>query len=311
MAIKLSCMTQSYTGCEVYLRCMLKPDMLRMIDWALEEDLGSGDCTSLSSVPPSIRQEGFILAKEAGVVAGIEVAQAVFERVDKSVRFEAVKHDGNSVEVGDVVVKLEGPARSILSAERLALNFMQRMSGIATTTRKALEALEGTNTRVLDTRKTTPGLREFEKWAVRLGGGVNHRMGLYDMILIKDNHVDYAGSMTAALEGVLAYFGGGADAVPVVVEVRSMEELREAMAAAEQLGLALERMLLDNFTPEQVSVAVRFVGGRIALEASGGITLDNLVEYGQAGVDFVSMGALTHSVKSLDLSLKSHRTLVP
>lgn len=184
-----------------------------------------------------------------------------------------------------------------------------RMSGVATMTRHAAEALRGTPTRVLDTRKTTPGLRAFEKWAVQLGGGVNHRMGLYDMILIKDNHVDYAGSMTAALGGVQAYFDRGNPRVPVVVEVRSMNELQEAMTASSDLGLALERLLLDNFTPHQVGEAVRWVDGRLPLEASGGIDLSNLRDYGEAGVDFVSMGALTHSVKSLDLSLKSQPTL--
>ena len=283
--------------------------MLRMLDWALEEDLGRGDCTSNSSVPATLSHEGFILAKEAGVVAGIEVAREVFKRVDPEVVFEAKVADGASVEVGDVVIRIQGNARSILASERLALNFMQRMSGVATTTRKAMDVLAGTPTRVLDTRKTTPGLRAFEKWGVRLGGGVNHRMGLYDMILIKDNHVDYAGSMTAALAGVQAYFESGEPRVPVVVEVRSMSELNEALAASEAEGLKLERLLLDNFLPAQVKEAVSHVAGRLPLEASGGIDLSNLRAYGEAGVDFVSMGALTHSVKSLDLSLKTQPTL--
>ena len=283
--------------------------MLRMLDWALAEDLGRGDCTSNSSVPATLEHEGFILAKEAGVVAGIEVAREVFNRVDPDVVFEAKVADGDAVEVGDVVIRIQGNARSILASERLALNFMQRMSGVATTTRKAMDVLAGTPTRVLDTRKTTPGLRAFEKWGVRLGGGVNHRMGLYDMILIKDNHVDYAGSMTAALVGVQAYFEGGEPRVPVVVEVRSMAELNEALAASEAEGLKLERLLLDNFSPAQVKEAVAHVAGRLPLEASGGIDLSNLRAYGEAGVDFVSMGALTHSVKSLDLSLKTTSTL--
>ena len=283
--------------------------MLRMLDWALEEDLGRGDCTSNSSVPATLSHEGFILAKEPGVVAGIDVAREVFKRVDPTVVFEAKVADGDAVAVGDVVIRIEGNARSILASERLALNFMQRMSGVATTTRKAMDVLAGTPTRVLDTRKTTPGLRAFEKWGVRLGGGVNHRMGLYDMILIKDNHVDYAGSMTAALAGVQAFFEGGEPRVPVVVEVRSMSELNEALAASEAEGLKLERLLLDNFTPAQVKEAVTYVAGRLPLEASGGIDLSNLRAYGEAGVDFVSMGALTHSVKSLDLSLKTQASL--
>ncbi|MGB0247513.1 MAG: carboxylating nicotinate-nucleotide diphosphorylase [Flavobacteriales bacterium] len=288
---------------------MMDQHMLRMLDWALEEDLGRGDCTSNSSVPATLSHEGFILAKEAGVVAGIEVAREVFKRVDPEVVFEAKVADGAAVEVGDVVIRIQGNARSILASERLALNFMQRMSGVATTTRKAMDVLAGTPTRVLDTRKTTPGLRAFEKWGVRLGGGVNHRMGLYDMILIKDNHVDYAGSMTAALEGVQAYFEEGEPRVPVVVEVRSMSELNEALAASAAKGLKLERLLLDNFSPAQVKEAVAHVAGRLPLEASGGIDLSNLRAYGEAGVDFVSMGALTHSVKSLDLSLKTQPTL--
>ena len=288
---------------------MMDQHMLRMLDWALEEDLGRGDCTSNSSVPATLSHEGFILAKEAGVVAGIEVAREVFKRVDPEVVFEAKVADGDAVAVGDVVIRIEGNARSILASERLALNFMQRMSGVATTTRKAMDVLAGTPTRVLDTRKTTPGLRAFEKWGVRLGGGVNHRMGLYDMILIKDNHVDYAGSMTAALAGVQAYFESGEPRVPVVVEVRSMSELNEALAASEAEGLKLERLLLDNFSPAQVKEAVSHVAGRLPLEASGGIDLSNLRAYGEAGVDFVSMGALTHSVKSLDLSLKTQPTL--
>ena len=288
---------------------MMDEHMLRMLDWALEEDLGRGDCTSNSSVPATLSHEGFILAKEAGVVAGIEVAREVFKRVDPEVVFEAQVADGAAVEVGDVVIRIQGNARSILGSERLALNFMQRMSGVATTTRQAMAVLAGTPTRVLDTRKTTPGLRAFEKWGVRLGGGVNHRMGLYDMILIKDNHVDYAGSMTAALAGVQAYFEGGEPRVPVVVEVRSMFELNEALAASEAEGLKLERLLLDNFSPAQVKEAVAHVAGRLPLEASGGIDLSNLRAYGEAGVDFVSMGALTHSVKSLDLSLKTQPTL--
>ena len=283
--------------------------MKRAVEWALEEDLGSGDCTSMSSVPEEMVHEGFILAKEDGVLAGVEVARHVFERVDSTVSFEALRPDGAQVAYGEAVIKVKGPARSILSAERLALNFMQRMSGVATMAHRAQALLEGTGARVLDTRKTTPGLRAFEKWAVTLGGGTNHRMGLYDMVLIKDNHVDYAGSMTEALRGVQRYFEGGADRVPVVVEVRSMEELREARHAAAEAGLELTRLLLDNFTPDQAREAVLEVAGALPLEASGGIDLTNLRAYGEAGVNFVSMGALTHSVKSLDLSLKSQPVL--
>ena len=283
--------------------------MKRAVEWALEEDLGSGDCTSLSSVPEEMVHEGFILAKEDGVLAGVEVARRVFELVDATVTFEALQPDGAQVAYGEAVIQVKGPARSILSAERLALNFMQRMSGVATMAHRAQALLEGTGAQVLDTRKTTPGLRAFEKWAVALGGGTNHRMGLYDMVLIKDNHVDYAGSMTEALRGVHRYFERGAERVPVVVEVRSMEELREARHAAAEAGLELTRLLLDNFTPDQAREAVVEVAGALPLEASGGIDLTNLRAYGEAGVNFVSMGALTHSVKSLDLSLKSQPVL--
>ena len=238
-------------------------------------------------------------------MAGVAVAVAVFERVDSSIEVEVLKSDGERVSKGDVVLRIQGPARSILSAERLALNFMQRMSGIASMTRKAMDMLEGTGTRVLDTRKTTPGLRAFEKWAVALGGGTNHRMGLYDMILVKDNHVDYAGGMTEAIRNVQLYFEQGGARVPVEVEVRDMQELRAALDASEQLSLPLERILLDNFLPDAMKDAVKWVDGRVPLEASGGIDLSNLRQYGETGVDFVSMGALTHSVKSLDLSLKT------
>ena len=293
----------------IYLRDMLDASMVRLIEWALEEDLGSGDCTSASSVPESLMHEGFILAKEDGVVAGVEVAVKVFDMVDSRIQVDVMKQDGDAVLVGDVVLKVLGPARSLLSGERLALNFMQRMSGIATMTRRAMGLLEGTSTRVLDTRKTTPGLRAFEKWAVVLGGGVNHRMGLYDMILVKDNHVDYAGGMTEAIANVAAYFEGGAERVPVEVEVRGMEELKEALKASELHDLPLERVLLDNFGPDRLREAVAWTQGRVPLEASGGIDLSNLREYGTTGVDFVSMGALTHSVKGLDLSMKTQPTI--
>lgn len=279
--------------------------MKQMVALALEEDLGPGDCTSESSVPQDLVHEGFILAKEQGIVAGIEVARHVFELVDQDVVFDPQVEDGSAVEVGDTILRLKGRARSILSGERLALNFMQRMSGVATMAHQATRLLEGTGAQVLDTRKTTPGLRAFEKWAVSLGGGANHRMGLYDMILIKDNHVDYAGSMSAALRGVKHYFDQGHLRVPVVVEVRSLEELREALTSSAQEQLTLTRLLLDNFTPSKAREAVEEVAGALPLEASGGIDLSTLRSYGEAGVDFVSMGALTHSVKSLDLSLKS------
>jgi len=287
---------------------MMNDEMRAFIALALKEDLGDGDVTSESSVPKGLAQKGFILAKEEGVVAGVDVAKEVFRQFDDSVSFKAIKDDGDSVVFGDVVIELEGPARSILTSERLALNFMQRMSGIATRTAQVVKSLEGTPTKVLDTRKTTPGLRAFEKWAVKIGGGVNHRMGLYDMILLKDNHVDYAGNMGEAIVTVAQYLGArdpNLQKLPLVIETRSFQEIEDAIAGSEKAGIEIERILLDNFSPEKVGEAVEKYGHLVTLEASGGITPYNVRGYGEAGVDFVSMGYMTHSVKSLDLSLKS------
>lgn len=286
-------------------------EMQGAIERALNEDLGAGDHTTRSSVPAEVRREGVIIAKASGVVAGVEVAKRVFGTVDPGLVLSVERGDGERVSPGDVVLRIRGLAASILMGERLALNFMQRMSGVATRTAEVVAQLEGTGCQVLDTRKTTPGLRSFEKWAVRIGGGVNHRMGLDDMILIKDNHVDYAGSMTAALEGVARYLDTHElTMLPVVVEVRHAEEAMEALAASERLlrvnGAPLvDRLLLDNHSPAEAAEAVRRFGARVPLEASGGITLENARAYGEAGVNFVSIGALTHSVPSLDLSLKS------
>jgi len=287
---------------------MLNVDMKNFISLALNEDLGSGDVTSESSVPADLAQKGYILAKESGVVAGVEVAREVFYQVNPEIHFTAQINDGSSVKFGDVVIELDGLARDILTGERLALNFMQRMSGIATRTSEVVKLLEGTPTRVLDTRKTTPGLRAFEKQAVVMGGGVNHRMGLYDMILLKDNHVDYAGSMTSAIEKVAQYLKDRSPALqelPLVIETRSFTEIEDAISASVKLGIPIERILLDNFSPNKVSEAVERYSHLVSLEASGGITPTNVRDYGETGVDFVSMGYMTHSVKSLDLSLKS------
>ena len=287
---------------------MLNDDMKSFITYSLTEDLGSGDVTSESSVPQDLEEKGYILAKESGVIAGVEVAREVFSQIDSNLTFKSLVKDGTWVKYGDVVVQVQGSARSILSGERLALNFMQRMSGIATRTAEIVKILEGTNTKVLDTRKTTPGLRGFEKWAVCIGGGVNHRMGLYDMIPLKDNHVDYAGGMTEALKKVSEYQKNRDDALPVlplVIETRSFQEIEDAIAASQKAEILIERILLDNFGPEKVGEAVERYGHLVTLEASGGITPENVNEYGETGVDFVSMGYMTHSVKSLDLSLKS------
>jgi len=287
---------------------MLSEYMRNFIEMSLKEDVGSGDVTSESSVPMDLVEKGYILAKEEGVVAGIEVAREVFHQVNKDLEFIAHKSDGDMVGFGDVVIEVSGSARSILMGERLALNFMQRMSGIASRTFEITQMLKGTPTRVLDTRKTTPGLRAFEKLAVKLGGGVNHRMGLYDMILIKDNHVDYAGGMTQALAQVSEYLGARNDDAPplkVVVESRSFQEIDSVLEARDESGIEIERILLDNFSHAEVKEAVSRYSSKITLEASGGITPENVRGYGDAGVAYVSMGYMTHSVKSLDFSLKS------
>jgi len=229
---------------------MLNDAMKSFINYSLNEDVGSGDVTSESSVPEDLIENGFILAKEEGVVAGIEVAKEVFKQFDTKINFKALVKDGARVKFGEVVIELKGAARSILSGERLALNFMQRMSGIATRTAEIVAILEGTPTKVLDTRKTTPGLRGFEKWAVSIGGGVNHRMGLYDMILLKDNHVDYAGGMIEALQKVAQYQNQrdkSLQVLPIVVETRSFQEIEDAIAASQKMGMEIERILLDNF----------------------------------------------------------------
>ena len=271
---------------------------------AWREDVGNGDVTSMACIPENARERAGFLIKGHGVIAGLEVARMVFAHGAPDVAFQLEAEEGDQVVPGRVVGWVEGPARQILTAERLALNFMQRMSGIATGTRRVVDLLAGTRTRVLDTRKTTPGIRAFEKAAVLIGGGVNHRMGLYDQILIKDNHVDYAGSMAAAVRNAHAFLASSGRSVPVVVEVRGMEEIREALGVG-----GVDRLLLDNFSPLQAREAVDFVGGAVPLEASGGLTPDNVRAYGDAGVDFVSLGWLTHSPTPLDISLKSAAAL--
>ena len=271
---------------------------------AWKEDIGSGDITSAACVPEAVAEAAGFLMKAEGTLAGMAVAEAVFAYGAPDVAFEALAADGDAVKPGQLVARVEGPARQILTAERLALNFMQRMSGIATGTRRVVDLLDGTGTRVLDTRKTTPGIRAFEKAAVVIGGGVNHRMGLYDQILIKDNHVDYAGSMAAAVQRARDFLSAEGRQVPIVVEVRDQEEIRDALGVG-----GVDRLLLDNFTPAQAAEAVALVDGKVPTEASGGLTPDNVRAYGEAGVDFVSLGWLTHSPMPLDISLKSATAL--
>jgi len=267
---------------------------------ALQEDVGDGDHTSLSTIPAEITGKAQLLVKDEGILAGVELAIEIFKVVDPNLKVAIFLQDGAVVKYKDVAFEVEGSARSILIAERLVLNCMQRMSGIATKTREIVDLLKGTNTKVLDTRKTTPGLRHLEKWAVKIGGGVNHRFGLYDMILIKDNHVDYAGGIRQAIESANQYLLDNHKKLAIEIEVRNLEELDEVLQTGN-----INRILLDNFNFAELRQAVNIINGRFITEASGGITIDTIREYADCGVDYISVGALTHSVKSLDLSLKA------
>lgn len=267
---------------------------------ALAEDVGDGDHTTLSTIPADAMGKARLLVKQEGILAGVEVARKVFAQVDRELTFAPMLHDGAIIQPGDVAFYLEGPSRSITIGERLALNFMQRMSGIATKTHRIQSLISDTKCKLLDTRKTTPGFRYFEKEAVRIGGGVNHRFGLYDMILVKDNHVDFAGGVPQALQQVKNYLTNTGKSLRVEVEARNMKEVMQIVES----GIAF-RVLLDNMTPSQIAEAVQWINGRLETEASGGITEVNIREYALAGVDYVSMGALTHQIQSLDLSLKA------
>jgi nicotinate-nucleotide pyrophosphorylase (carboxylating) len=270
------------------------------IDNALKEDVGDGDHTSLATIPAGTTGKAKLLVKDTGIIAGVELAEYIFEVVDKDLKVNVLIKDGTEVKPKDIVFEVEGSAISILTAERLVLNCMQRMSGIATNTDHIVDLLKGTNTQVLDTRKTTPGMRYLEKWAVRIGGGVNHRFGLYDMILIKDNHVDYSGGIARAIENAHQYLTTLGKKLAIEIEVRNQEELDEVLTAG-----GVDRILLDNFSFADLKQAVNIIEGRYITEASGGITVDNVRDYANCGVDYVSIGALTHSVASMDLSLKA------
>lgn len=274
-------------------------DIKQFISESLKEDIGSGDHTSLSTIDADKNGKAKLLVKDNGVIAGVELALEIFSAVDQNLNIEKFINDGDKVKLGDIVFTVEGSVRSILMAERLVLNCMQRMSGIATTTHKYVEAVAGTGVKILDTRKTTPLMRMLEKWAVKIGGGHNHRFGLYDMILIKDNHNDSSGGITASLQKAKAYITKNNLNIPIEVETRNLDEVKEAL----QQGIA-DRIMLDNFTPDQIREALKIINKQVTTEASGGITITNLREYAETGVDYISIGALTHSVKSLDLSLK-------
>lgn len=267
---------------------------------AILEDIGSGDHTTLATIPKTQKGIAKLIIKEEGIIAGIATSLSVFNIIDKELEVDYYVQDGDRVKVGDVAFEIKGSLHSILAAERLVLNIMQRMSGIATMTRQVVDAISTTKAKVLDTRKTTPGLRYLEKQAVKIGKGVNHRMGLYDMILIKDNHVDYAGGIGSALDKAFRYRRDNGLDIDIEIEVRNLEELNEVLASDK-----VDRVLLDNFDYQMLKDAVQLVDGRIVTEASGGITPENALEFASCGVDYISMGALTHSVKSLDMSLKA------
>lgn len=264
------------------------------------EDIGDGDHTTLSSIPETAVGKSQLIIKEEGILAGVEIARQVFHAFDPELKMTVFISDGAAVQAGDIAFVVEGKVHSLLQTERLMLNIMQRMSGIATRTHQYVKALEGTKTRVLDTRKTTPGLRLLEKEAVRIGGGVNHRVGLYDMILLKDNHVDFAGGIENAILRAKAYLQAKGKNLQIEIEVRNFDELSQVL----QVG-GVDRIMLDNFTPEDTSKAVEMIGGKYETESSGGITFDDLRTYADCGVDYISVGALTHSVKSLDMSFKA------
>lgn len=270
-----------------------------LLTLAFAEDVGDGDHTTLSTIPADERGKQRLIVKEEGILAGVDIARKVFEKFDPELKMTVYINDGSHVKPGDIAFEVEGSVRSLLQTERVMLNIMQRMSGIATQTAKYQERLNGLHTKVLDTRKTTPGMRMLEKEAVRIGGGCNHRIGLFDMILIKDNHVDFAGGITQAVNAAKKYLAEKGKSLKIEVEVRNTDEIKEALAAG------IDRIMLDNFTPERTREAVKLINGKVEIESSGGITLDTLRDYGECGVDYISVGALTHSVKGLDMSFKA------
>jgi len=270
------------------------------IEMALTEDVGDGDHSSLAVIDVAATGEADLLVKDTGIIAGVEVARQIFDVINSSMRFNALIPDGADVHPGDKVFTIQGQTISILKGERLVLNIMQRMSGIATTTKKYADAVAGFKASIVDTRKTSPGMRFLEKEAVRIGGGTNHRMGLYDMIMLKDNHIDYAGGIKKAIEQTHEYLKENNLDLKIEVEARNLDEVKEIMTMG-----GVDRIMLDNFSISRTKEAVEFIGDRIEIESSGGITLENVHDYAACGVDLISIGALTHQLKSLDLSLKA------
>ena len=267
---------------------------------AIREDIGPGDYSSLACIPADAQGKAKLLVKDQGIIAGIEFAKMVFEYVDSEMVFEQILNDGDPVKYGDIAFYISGRSQSILKAERLVLNAMQRMSAIATKTHEFVKLLEGTKTRILDTRKTTPGIRALEKWAVKIGGGVNHRFALYDMIMLKDNHIDFAGGVSKAIQKTKQFLHENQLDLKIIVEARNLDEIREIMQ-----NDGIYRILIDNFDYEKTREAVTLIGNYCQTESSGGITLDTARKYAECGVDFISSGALTHSVYNMDLSLKA------
>ena len=274
--------------------------MDRFIENAIAEDVGDGDHTSLSCIPSSKTGKAQLLIKQDGIIAGIQVASSIFQKLDGDTKFKLLIQDGSVVHEGEIAFLVEAKVLVILKAERLVLNVMQRMSGIATQTNHYVKKLEGLKTKVLDTRKTTPGMRLFDKAAVKMGGGENHRFGLYDMILLKDNHIDFAGGIENAIQKANDYLNIKKKNIPIEIEARSLDELKKILALGK-----IHRIMLDNFTPELTKQAVSLINGRYETESSGNITLDNIRNYAECGVDYISVGALTHQIQSLDLSLKA------
>lgn len=276
------------------------PDILSFIDRCLAEDIGDGDHSANACIPLTEQGQSRMLIKESGIIAGLELAEVVFHRVDPALQITHLIKDGTHVEPGDIALTVAGSARNILTAERLVLNLCQRLSGVATSTQRYVQELKGLHTKVLDTRKTTPGMRLLEKWAVKTGGGENHRIGLYDMIMIKDNHADFCGGLEAAIDQVHAYLKTRNLNLRIEVETRNLDEVKRALAKG-----GIHRIMLDNFDIPTLREAVILIDGKFETEASGGITLNTLRNYAETGVDYISVGALTHSVRSLDISLKA------
>jgi nicotinate-nucleotide pyrophosphorylase (carboxylating) len=275
-------------------------DTTEFIEAALREDVGNGDFSTLASIPADAKGKAVLKVKEDGILAGMELAKYIFLYLEPGAVFVPFKKDGDKVANGEIAFEVEASVHTILKAERLALNCMQRMSGIATLTRQYVDAIKGYPTKILDTRKTTPLFRAFEKKAVRIGGGVNHRMGLYDMVMLKDNHIDFCGGIEKAIETTNAYLKANGLNLDIEVETRSIEDVQRVMATGN-----VRRIMLDNYTPEQVEEAIKIIGGKYETEASGGINMDNVVAYARTGVDFISVGAVIHHAVSMDLSLKA------